>query len=112
MNKRAARTLITSKGTVRAGGDIPKGLSKDEMREIEEAGGIAHTIAKGRTAGQSVIEAPDDRRGDAFKAAVDRVKAAEADAEAAATDEGLSDEDRQSFEDALADARRDLYALS
>lgn len=87
----AAKKLITSKGIVRAGGDLPKGLPAAEMKLIREAGGIdeaksALSSVKGKT-----IQAEIARLEKAVKDANEELAKAEGDEAKAAAEAALKD---------------------
>lgn len=100
----AAKKLITSKGNVLSGEELPAGLPTDEVKAIGDAGGILDWKSRGKAA-------EDGGRKSGGKAA--EKKAAEKAVKEAETlvENASTDEDRATAQKLLDEAKSDLEKL-
>ncbi|MCG6115099.1 MAG: hypothetical protein MEQ84_07855 [Mesorhizobium sp.] len=96
----AAKKLFTSKGIVRAGGDLPKGLPAAEMKLIREAGGVDEAKSALSSVKDKTAQAEITRLERSVKDAEDTLAKAEGDEAKAIAEATLKD-----AQDALASAR-------
>lgn len=105
MAQKAAKKLITSKGTVSVGEDLPRGLPADEVKVIGEAGGI-EGYKPGKAAADAAQGGKKPTKAEAKADAQKAVDEAQSVVDAAATPE-----DRATAEELLKEAQESLAAL-
>lgn len=106
MAQKAAKKLITSKGTVSVGEDLPSGLPAEEVKVIGEAGGI-----EGYKPGKATADAPQKGGKKPTKAEVKKDAQKAVDEAQGLVDAAATPEDKVTAEGLLKEAQDALAAL-